>query len=133
MNKVFNIYPRKVILNVRPGCYVFESENAIGKTYVGKLLAKLSDLGELNACYITYSKLLSAEAVTAKLTSSDFDIVFLDRFDLYISADLCRHMSNTCDQTTYLMDLKDTNKIKFFSESYAEIILAADSLEVHTI
>lgn len=130
MNKVFNIHPRKVILNVQPGCYIFEPENAIGKTYLGKLITKLSELGELNACYITYSKSLSIKATIEELAHSNFDIVFLDRFDLYVSDDLCRHLNSTCEKTVYLMDLKDTNKIRFFSESYAEIILAADRVEV---
>lgn len=133
MNKIFNIYPRKVILNVQPGCYVFEPESAIGKTYLGKLISKLSESGELNACYITYRKTLSVEKIIKKLDSGDFDIVFLDRLDLYVSGELCKYLDSTHERTTYLMDLKDTNKIRYFSESYAEISLLEDRLEVYAI
>lgn len=54
MNKLFDIKPRGVVINVHAGCYFFDNEAAIGKTYLGSLLKRLNEAGRLSACTITY-------------------------------------------------------------------------------
>lgn len=43
MNRIFNVTPRSVAINIRPGCYFFffDNEAAIGKSYLGNLIRKL--------------------------------------------------------------------------------------------
>lgn len=133
MNKVFDIKPRSLLINITPGCYFFDNEAAIGKTYLGNLLSKLSDADRLSACTITYAKNVSAKDIISYLKSGLYDVVFFDRLDLYITDELCEFLVEDCNNRIYLLDIKNLNKIRGVGLKYAELLLAKDKIEVVSV
>jgi len=130
MNRVFNMRPRSVSFNIKKGCYYFEQESAIGKTYLGEILKKLNAAGELSACVITYDKELTSMDIINSMSKKDYDIIFLDRLDMYISKEISDYLFQNGDKTTYFLDLKDLNKLGGLFPGCIEIIWKKDRIEV---
>jgi hypothetical protein len=129
MYKEFYMKPRKVVINIDNGIYAFMDESATGKTYMMNLLDAASRLKLVDALCMTYDSDLSEMEVISKLTDKKYEIIFMDKFDNYITKDICKTLMEIKD-TIVLLDLKDLNLLYGIGVNIAFVKLGEHSIEV---
>lgn len=133
MNKLFDIKPRSLYLSINNGCYFLDNEAAIGKTYLGTLLKKLNEADKLSARVITYKKDASSNDIIGCLKKNHYEVVLFDRLDLYITEELCEFLAKNCEDSIYLLDIKNLNKVKNLGLKYADLLLTENRIEVISV
>jgi hypothetical protein len=104
-------------------------ESATGKTYMMNLLATASRLKLVDALCMTYDSNLSEMDVISKLTEKKYEIIFIDKFDNYVTKDICKALMEIKD-TVVLLDLKDLNLLYGIGVNIAFVKLGEHSIEV---
>lgn len=79
----FRDYTPAVTVSLENGLYVFDSESASGKTYLGLTLQRMSSREPVD--YVTYS---TRDRLEQLLENEKLRLLVIDRYDLY------RHMCN---------------------------------------
>lgn len=75
----------------------------------------------------------TSEDIISYLTKNQYEIVFLDRLDLYITKELCDFLAANCHSSIYLLDIKNLNKVDGVGLKYVELVLTKDKIEVISI
>ena len=106
------------------GVYIFGSEGATGKTFMGSILISLQEIGHSYAV-VTYKD----NKVVTYGDLSKAVLVFFDRLDLYINDKIVKKIQNIGKNALVLADLKQFGK---FSGSFgrANIMLKEESIDI---
>lgn len=75
------ISDRKIIINLENGIYTMGNESATGKTYLYKMLDKLSTRKDI-LC-LTFSSAELIDSITNIIKKRNVKLLVLDRYDLY--------------------------------------------------
>jgi tRNA A37 threonylcarbamoyladenosine biosynthesis protein TsaE len=121
----------KIVINLKPGIYIFEGESGTGKSYLAKTLHRYRALKEPVDSF-TYDDAVKT-SLESYLNGNDFSmndlkVVMLDRYDLYTRKfnstieDLAKHciVLIDCKGPTYIHDDGDSCSI-IFDEKTIEV------------
>ena len=102
-----NILGLQVTVDLKPGVYLMGNDSAIGKSRLGSLLEK-GFLNGLNTYYYNYSDYVKGLRIKDALAKKSYDVVLLDRVDLYIQEyDIISEVMPYAESTVFLVDLKN--------------------------
>lgn len=131
MHKEFFFSPKSLIIDLDNGIYSLGFSGSTGKSYVAQLLGKVSEEEDnVSALVITYNQNLDINGLIKIISQKHFDIIILDRFDLYADSNLCVELYKHKDTSVILLDLKNLNNVTEFVPSVCNIELSKDSIEV---
>lgn len=124
---VLNRYLPTININLSPGVYIFSNESATGKSRLCKELRKNQMYGERVASY-SYEDFLLNRSLDSILASKDYDVIMLDRYDLYNGegSSLIEKLKDTC---VILIDCKSGLNFSVPYE-FCFLNMDKDSLEV---
>ena len=120
---VLDDYRVRVHILLEPGIYGFEPISGEGKTYLAKLLNMYRSSGERCASY-TYG---SHEDLIGVLDSSKYDVVLLDRYDMYYGEAL-EEIKSFAEKGVVLIDCK--RRFSFYPCKPCSIIRTVDKVTV---
>ena len=80
-------------------------------------------------CALTYDKNLEG-IVEKKIVSKDWDIIMLDRLDLYFDNEICQALLEKQDKSIILIDIKNNRLLQKLPSQYVELLLTEDRIEV---
>ena len=124
---------RKLKIDLEPGVYVFDNESGIGKTFLGKTLQSMSNIGMFKAAYLTYDATKCEDIIKAKLGTDKFDIIFFDRLDLYINDEIRKLIKSLSETAVVLLDVKSLRAYSTLDYKFAYIKLEKNLLEVSNV
>lgn len=102
-----------------PGVYTLDSNSATGKSYIAGLLSTLD-----NVCVVTYNKVSTVlSAALQEAMSGKYELVFLDRCDLYMTKELFTQLLALAKTTIVILDLKDFCPFTDIVPASAQVIL----------
>lgn len=130
MNKKFEIRPRAVHVNLENGYYFLGFDGGVGKTYLYNLLSKLGEAGKLKFCGISYHKAQEEDEILKKMRAEKYELIFLDRFDLYVTYEICKEVERLENSTIILLGIKDLNKLYEIFPLNAFVEIKEDVVEV---
>lgn len=126
----FELNPRSVNIALKNGVYNFDNNSGLGKTYLFSLLQDVNKYQLANCCTITYDETQTEQDVINKLNEKKYDIIFLDRFDLYVSYDICNALGKVEDNSIIFIDLKNLNNPITVLPTTVSIVLREGIMEV---
>ena len=126
----FQLDSMTVSIRLKPGIYRFGGESAEGKTFLLTMLKAISEMDSSRSiCALTYDKNL-AGIVEKKIVSKDWDIIMLDRLDLYFDNEICQALLEKQDKSIILIDIKNNRLLQKLPSQYVELLLTEDRIEV---
>ena len=124
----FQLDNMTVSMILKPGIYRFGGESAEGKTFLLTMLKAISEMDSSRSiCALTYDKNLEG-IVEKKIVSKDWDIIMLDRLDLYF--EICQALLEKQDKSIILIDIKNNKLLQKLPSQYVELLLTEDRIEV---
>lgn len=118
-------------INKEPGVYDLGMDGGTGKTYLSKVLNLMKEQGILNCLVLTYKSGITEEQYVTQIRDKDYDLIFLDRFILYVTGAICKELERVSKNTIVLMDLKDLTCYTEPTLGNAELKLAMGRIEVN--
>lgn len=117
-------------IQLNPGLYRFSGESASGKTMLLTMLRAYSQFDKsVSICAITYDENLYG-LVPTKLKSQDWDIIMLDRLDMYFDSEICKALLELCGKSVVLLDIKDNTILQQIPTTYVNLEMEKDRIEV---
>lgn len=102
-----------------PGLYTLDSNSATGKSYIAGLLSTLD-----NVCVVTYDKVSTLLSVALQeAMSGRYELVFLDRCDLYMTEELFKQLSTLAKTAAVVLVLNDFSRFADTVPAPAQVIL----------
>lgn len=110
MNIKEHISPVDVSIEIgKPGVYVFLSSSGLGKTFLANLLKTLEDPG---IYIVTYDNRESIQrAMLEDIKRNKYELVFLDRYDMYASSEYNDVINDISRDTIVLVDAKNVDRL----------------------
>lgn len=120
-------YNPNIYIKLNTGIYIFDNESATGKTRLCKELRKNQAYGESVASY-SYNDYLLRTPISAVLTPNKFDVIMLDRYDMYngVGSDLIKECATN---SIILIDCKAPLKVSAMCD-ICFISMSSDRIEV---
>lgn len=128
----FQLDNMTVSIMLKPGIYIyrFGGESAEGKTFLLTMLKAISEMDSSRSiCALTYDKNLEG-IVEKKIVSKDWDIIMLDRLDLYFNNEICQALLEKQDESIILINIKNNKPLQKLPSRYVELLLTEDRIEV---
>ena len=120
-------------LNLENGIYSFVPINGNGKTYLYHLLNSAAQFCDnLEILTVTYSKFILSDLVSI-IKSKKWDIILLDRFDLYYSKDINYCLDEIRNSSVILIDMKNQITLKEIISDEVSISIGEDLIEVNIL
>jgi ABC-type oligopeptide transport system ATPase subunit len=119
---------RRLRIKKRNGIYGLLPEGGCGKTFLYSVLIKL-DMP--NTVAITYSNneiRMNSELSLVLERSIAYDLIYLDRADMYMTEELYKELVDISNNTTVVMDLKKRPEYTNNSLLVASVIYSAEGL-----
>lgn len=121
----------EISINKEPGVYDLGMDGGTGKTYLAKVLELMREQGILNCLVLTYKADMTEEQYIKQICEKEYELIFLDRFILYITEGICRELERVSKKSIVLMDLKDVTRYTEPTLGDAEIELSLGRIEVN--
>ena len=101
-----NIKPYGTKIELNNGFYVFNGEAASGKT----LLCSIIDVARKNnlvkSLVLSYDISLKESDIINRIREDKYDIIIVDRFDMYISENICKALVEVRYLWLYILGLR---------------------------
>ena len=93
-------------VNLRNDVYVLGFDGGTGKSYTYEVLSDLADNEKQPFMAVTYQKDFNENKFIQQYYEEQPELVFMDRFDLYITESLCEFLRKNQSKSVFLLDLK---------------------------